>query len=110
MRVLCHPDWAPAEVLIPRREPADAGPYRSFFRAPVRFNAETAAVVFPAGLLNWRLSSANPSVRTAVEQRIIELERAVPPDLVDELRRIVRAGLSTKRSSAREAAGRLSVD
>src|SRR3982751_5952269 len=44
MRELCGPDWAPAEVLIPRREPADAGPYRSFFRAPIRFNAETTAV------------------------------------------------------------------
>ena len=28
VRELCVPEWAPSEVLIPRREPADAGPYR----------------------------------------------------------------------------------
>jgi AraC-like DNA-binding protein len=109
VRELCHPDWAPSEVLIPRRVPADADPYRSFFRAPVRFNEETAAVVVPAGLLSWRLPGADPSVRTALEQRIIELKRAEPPDLVDELRRIVRAELSRKRSSAKEVAGRFTI-
>jgi len=109
MRELCGPDWAPSEVLIPRREPADAGPYRTFFRAPVRFNEETAAVVFPAGFLSWRLSGANISVCTTIEQRIFELERAEPSDLVDELRRITRADLSTKRSSAHEAAERFFI-
>src|SRR3954466_7167208 len=60
---------------------------------PVRFNEETAAVVFPAGFLSWRLSGANISVCTTIEQRIFELERAEPSDLVDELRRITRADL-----------------
>jgi len=110
VRELCVPGWAPTEVLIPRREPADTGPYRAFFRAPVRFNEETAAVVFPAGLLSWRLPGANPAVRTAIEQRIIELERAAPPDLVDKLRRIVRAELSKRRSMAHEAAERFSMN
>src|SRR5215212_2270658 len=106
MRELCYPDWAPSEVLIPRREPADAGPYRRFFRAPTRFNEETAAVVFPAGLLSWRLPGANPAVLTALEQRIIELERAAPPDLVDEMRRLVRTELSKRRSMAQEVTER----
>lgn len=110
VRELCYPDWAPSEVLIPRREPADAGPYRTFFRAPVRFNEETAAVVFPAGLLSWRLSGAHPSARTALEQQILELERAAPSDLIDALRRLVRAELSRKRSSARAMAERLSLN
>jgi AraC-like DNA-binding protein len=110
VRELCVPDWAPSEVLIPRREPADAGPYRRFFRAPVRFNEETAAVVFPAGLLSWRLSGANPTARTGLEQRIRELERAAPPDLVDELRRIVRAEVLKKRPVAQEVAEHFSVD
>ena len=49
------------------------------------------------------------SVCTTIEQRIFELERAEPSDLVDELRRITRADLSTKRSSAHEAAERLFI-
>jgi len=109
MRELCGPDWAPAEVLIPRREPADVGPYRSFIRAPVRFNAETAAVVFPAELLRWRLSGANASTRTAIEQQLLELERAAPPDLVDDLRRLVRLEIAKKQPMAREMADRFSI-
>src|SRR3954454_12696267 len=109
MRELCGPDWAPSEVLIPRLEPADAGPYHTFFRAPVRFNEETAAVVFPAELLNWRLPGANPPLCTTIEQEMFELERAEPSDLVNELRRIVRADLSTKRTSAHEAAKRFFI-
>ena len=110
VRELCGPDWAPSEILIPRREPADAGPYRNFFRAPARFNEETAAVVFPAGLLSWRLPTANALARTTIEQQIMELERAAAPDLVDDLRRMLRAELMTKRSSARQVAERFSVD
>ena len=109
VRELCFPDWAPTEVLIPRREPADAGPYRRFFRAPVRFSEETAAVVFPAGLLSWRLPGADSSVRTVLEQRIRGLEQAAP-DLVDELRRLVRAELSKRRSLTHEATERFSMN
>ena len=67
-------------------------------------------MVFPAGLLSRRLSGANPAVRTALEERIRELERAAPPDLVDELRRIVRAEVLKKRPVAHEVAERFSVD
>jgi len=74
VRELCGPDWAPSEILIPRREPADAGPYRNFFRAPARFNEETAAVVFPTGLLSWRLPTANALARTTIEQQLMELD------------------------------------
>jgi len=109
VRELCYADWAPTEVLIPRREPADAGPYRRFFRAPIRFNEETAAVVFPAGLLRWRLPGADPAVRTALEQRIIELEQAVLPDLVDALRRLLRTELSARRTMAHEVTERFSM-
>ena len=66
-------------------------------------------MVFPAGLLSWRLSGANPAVRTALEERIRELERAAPPDLVDELRG-VRAEVLKKRPVAHEVAERCSVD
>ena len=41
-------DWAPLEVLLPRSAPRDTAPYSGFFRAPVRFDQEVAALVFPA--------------------------------------------------------------
>jgi len=46
MRALCGPAWTPAEVLLPRGPPPDLEPYRTFFQAPVRFEEETASLVF----------------------------------------------------------------
>jgi len=61
-REICGPDWRPAEVLLARRPPVDCQPYRNFFRAPVRFDEETAALVIPARALSmpcprWRGTS-----------------------------------------------------
>ena len=50
MRALLGEGWAPTEVLLPRACPADAEPYRRHFRAPVRFDQEIAALVFPSPL------------------------------------------------------------
>ena len=49
MRELCGA--LPDEVLLSRKPPADARPYRRFFRVPVRFDAEQWALVFPDGEL-----------------------------------------------------------
>ena len=55
IRALLGNDWAPAEVLLPRAQPADAEPYRRHFRAPVRFDQEIAALVFPSRCLELRI-------------------------------------------------------
>jgi len=109
IRDLCGADWSPSEVLIPRRAPANPEPYRACFRAPVRFDQETAALVFPSALLARRLPDANPLLRRAFEQRLLEMERACPTDLVDELRRMLRAELSRRRASATDVAQHYSV-
>jgi len=109
LRDLCGADWAPSEVLIPRRAPANPEPYRACFRAPVRFDQETAALVFPSTLLARRLPDANPLLRRAFEERLLEIERACPTDLVDELRRMLRTELSRRRASATDVAQHYSV-
>src|SRR3954451_1606707 len=48
IRALCGADWNPTEVFLPRATPADQTPYRRHFRAPIRFNQESATLVFPA--------------------------------------------------------------
>src|SRR5918995_6041426 len=42
VRALGGADWNPTEVRLPRAAPADSEPFRRHFRAPVRFNQETA--------------------------------------------------------------------
>ena len=44
LRELCGRDWFPAEVHLARRVPEDSSAFRSFFRAPIRFNQDLTAI------------------------------------------------------------------
>jgi hypothetical protein len=72
VRELCGPAWVPTEVLVPRRAHGNPEPYRSAFRAPVRFNQEMGALVFPAALLEQPLPYADPITRQNLEQHLLE--------------------------------------
>ncbi|WP_336489593.1 AraC family transcriptional regulator [Methylobacterium nigriterrae] len=100
LRALCGPDWAPLEALLPRSAPRDTGPYVSFFHAPVRFDAETASLVFSAELLAQRIAGADPAVRQRVEERICRLEAAEPSSLTDKLREYLQTVVTRQRCKA----------
>src|SRR3954471_11091057 len=70
VRTLCGSNWNPVEVLLPKAAPADAEAYRRHFRAPARFNQETATLVFPARDLDLRVAGADPLLRVMLEERI----------------------------------------
>ncbi|WP_162419768.1 AraC family transcriptional regulator [Microvirga brassicacearum] len=109
MRTLCGPDWAPDEVLLPRHPPADLGAYRRFFRAPVRFDQETAALVFPTRWLDHRIADANPIFRQVFEAHVRELEAAGPGAWKENLRRVLRTEILTNRCSAAMIADRFAI-
>src|SRR5450631_3141963 len=48
VRELCGAEWKPDEIRFAHRKPEDVGPFRRFFRVPLRFDAEQYAVVFSA--------------------------------------------------------------
>ena len=100
MRTLCGPEWFPAEVLLPRSPPADLTPYQRLFKAPVRFNEETAALVFPARWLDHRIAGADAVVHDLFMERIAELEAVPDVDFRDDLRRILRSRLLSRNCSA----------
>ncbi|WP_336491905.1 AraC family transcriptional regulator [Methylobacterium nigriterrae] len=104
LRALCGSDWVPLEALLPRLAPRDTAPYASFFRAPVRFGAETAALVFPAELLEQRIAGADLSVRQRVEDRICRLEAAEPSSLTDKLREYLQTAVTRQRCQAKRVA------
>jgi AraC-like DNA-binding protein len=52
----------PSEVWLPRERPADARPYRSFFRCSVAFGKEQATLVFPASILALPCRSSDPQL------------------------------------------------
>ena len=78
MHELCGSDWRPSEVCFAHRTPLDAGPYRRFFRVPLRFDAETYALSFSAGLLKRPLPGIDDEMRSLLEREIGSLEDTLP--------------------------------
>lgn len=104
LRALCGPEWAPTEVLLPRSTPHHAEPYGAFFRAPVRFDQEMAALVLPAALLQKPIAGADPSLRRRAEERVRRLEAVERRTLTDELRRYLRTAVTRQRCRAARVA------
>lgn len=104
LRALCGPEWAPTEVLLPRSTPHQTEPYGAFFRAPVRFDHEMAALVFPAALLQKRITGADPCLRRRAEERVRRLEAVEPGTLTDQIRRYLRTAVTRQRCRAARVA------
>ncbi|MCB8820891.1 AraC family transcriptional regulator [Microvirga rosea] len=110
LRTLSGFDWRPTEVLLPRAAPAEAGPYRHHFKAPVRFNQESATVVFPAGDLKRKVAGADPLLRAMVEEQLQRLRGHAGSDFPDDIRRLLRTRIMGRRSSASDMAELLAID
>jgi AraC-like DNA-binding protein len=104
LRALCGCDWSPLEVLLPRTAPRDTKPYSGFFRAPVRFDEEVAALVFPARLLEHPVTDADPAVGRDLEREMCRTEADLPHRLTDELRRYLQTAVTRQRCSAERVA------
>jgi len=109
LRTLCGSDWNPTEVLLPRAAPMNQEPYRRHFRAPVRFNQESATLVFPARDLDRRIAGADPMVREVLEERIRQMKIAQGPEFSDDIRRLLRTRLTSNRCSAEDIAETLAM-
>jgi AraC-like DNA-binding protein len=91
---LCGAEWVPAAVTLMRREPPDTTLYHSFFRAPVRFDAEHNAVAFPVRWLAQRLPGADADLRRMLERQVLEPEINESGSVV-HMRRVLRTLLHT---------------
>ncbi|WP_243370796.1 AraC family transcriptional regulator [Microvirga solisilvae] len=109
MRSLCGPEWHPLEVLLPRMCPKDQEPYRRHFRAPVRFNQESASIVFPVRDLKLRIPGADPMMRAMLEERIQQMKGAQGSEFSDDIRRLLRMRLTSNHCSADEIAHLLAI-
>lgn len=109
LRALCGAEWNPDEVLLPRSAPADQEPYRRHFRAPVRFNQETAAIVLPARDLALPITGADPMMKSVLEDRIDRMKGGPGPVFADDIRRLLRTRLTTERCSVDDIADLLAM-
>lgn len=106
MRELCGSGWRPSEVLLPFRKPGDVAPFRQFFRAPLRFGAEQAALAFPAAWLDRALRSADHAVQHQIAALLVDPERSA---FTSRTRRAVRAMLAQGQVSEEGVAQRFGI-
>jgi AraC-like DNA-binding protein len=109
MEGLCGGPWQATEVHLPVRRPRSEAPFRRFFGAPLRFNAERAALVFPAETLGRPIPGADPAVRKAVAALAGELEREGSRDVGASVRRALRAMLVAGRATEAGVAAAFSM-
>ncbi len=108
MRGLCGAAWAPSEVTLARRRPAAPGRYERFFGAPVRFDAERSALVFPERWLDTPIPSADAALRRVLQEQVDLLE-AEEVGVADQVRRLLRTALLTHAGSIDDLAGLLGM-
>lgn len=109
MRGLCHPAWKPSQVLLARRKPEDIGPYRSFFQAPLEFDADRYALVFTADWLRRPLSSNDPDLHRRLQQQVDAVQARCPEEFPDQVRSVLRTALLTGHGTADSVAALFSM-
>jgi AraC-like DNA-binding protein len=109
LRELCGPSWVPDEVRLARSRPADVGPFRRHFRAPLRFDAPGNAILFPSMWLKRRLPEIDPELDRLLRARIAELEARYDEAFPDQVRRVLQTGLVTGHADADQIASLFSM-
>jgi AraC-like DNA-binding protein len=109
MRSMCGPEWTPDEVLVPHRRPRDAEPFSDYFRAPVRFNQEGAALVFANHWLQRPVRGADPDAYRKLANHLEQIDVSAEHDITDQLRRAVRTLLQNRKFSSVDVAQMFSI-
>jgi AraC-like DNA-binding protein len=109
MRTLCGKDWRASQVMLSREAPKDREPYQRFFQAPLRFDAEQSAIVFPSRWLDRPLASTDPLLYRHLEAEAAALRARSDGDPVHGLRQLLRKTLVTQKASIALVARQLGV-
>lgn len=105
MRSLCGTQWTPSEVLLSRQRPRMEGPYRSFFRAPISFEATHSALIFPTRCLDQPVAGADPTAKARLLALAAELNAARPATATElTMRALTRMVIAMPPSSDKVAA------
>lgn len=109
LRSLCGPGWKATEIRFSHRKPGDVLPFRSFFRAPLVFDAEQNAVVFAADWLNHRLPGTDPELRRLLLKEIDALEVRHADDFPGQVRSVLRTAIVTGQARSDQVAALFSM-
>lgn len=108
MRALCGPQWSPTEVRLSRRRPPAPAAYERFFGAPVRFDSEESAILFPARWLETSRPGADGALRRMLQEQIDLLE-VEETGLSERVIRLLRSALLTGSPSVDQVSAHLGI-
>ncbi|MBP6777210.1 MAG: AraC family transcriptional regulator [Piscinibacter sp.] len=110
LRRLSGPRWQASEILFAHGAPADPQPYHRFFGAPLRFDAELSAVVFPSRWLAQPVADADPAVRARLEAALQEAARREAGPVAEQVRRaLLSSAFADGQAAAPQIARRLGL-
>jgi AraC-like DNA-binding protein len=109
MRSLCGQSWNPTEILLSRRPPPHLEPYQKFFRAPLHFNADRSAMVFPSRWLDHQIPSADPLLHRHLEKQATELHTFRNGKITSDLRGLLQKSVLAHKCAVSDIAGQLCI-
>jgi AraC-like DNA-binding protein len=101
LRGLCGSGFRLREVTFACGAPKDVSLLRTFFNAPVRFDAERSALAFDARWLAARVNGANAYIRRVLAEKVSDQIMASREHVEERIGRVVRSLV---------AAGKFSID
>jgi AraC-like DNA-binding protein len=110
LRSLCGSDFRLHEVTIAYRPPADTSLFRSFFEAPVRFDAERSALAFDRRWLATPIRNADAYLRAVLVEKIHRDIAHASETAVDRIRRVVRSLVAGGKFSVDDTAAAFGID
>jgi len=109
MHNLCGREWRPVEVCFTHRKPNNTEPYRRFFRAPLRFDAEQNGVWFPSKWLKQPVHGNDPELLRLLQKQVDALELSYHNDFPEQVRQILHTALLTGRAKVDQVAALFSM-
>ena len=104
MRTLCGPGWQPEEVRFAHVAPKEPKPYRDFFRARLRFDAEQYTLVFSHAWLKQLLPSSDPALLKVLQREVDRLTDAHRGNLAEQVKLVLRRSIPAGHYEAGEIA------
>lgn len=109
LQIVHGPGLTVLEVQIAHAPLGDTAPYPKLFKAPVRFDQERYAIVFPAADLRHPVPGSNPELSAMLQAFLEVLQERYPRDRLAQIEHLVRSTLDTGHCSADAVAGMLNV-
>jgi AraC-like DNA-binding protein len=99
LQALCGPRWLPHEVSFSHAAPADLRPYRQFFRAPLRFDADRSEIRFDAAWLEQALPGFEATAHRSLQHELARQLMLAPDDCAEQVSRALRTMILSGRGS-----------